>query len=176
MRRIATREELDALPDRSAVLDSDGDVWVKESRPGDQGDVWVFGVNRWTSALLLGSAPLTVIHDPRSGLDVEPQRVHPSREAIRDVLATVWDDHEAAHLIAGPREHCATFAHAVVELLAGQPAVAEVRAQTLREAAAVARLDRVGGLSWIARAVEAWLNARAGHIAAADREAEGGAR
>ena len=68
------------------------------------------------------------------------------------------------------------IADAFLALFAGQPTVAEVRAQTLREAAAVARLDRVGGLTWIARAVEAWLNARADHIAAAAREAEGGAR
>ena len=54
--QVTTREELDALPDRSVVLDSDGDAWAKE------GDIWVLGINRWDAALLLGSAPLAVLH------------------------------------------------------------------------------------------------------------------
>ncbi len=85
--QVTTREELDALPDRSVVLDSDGDAWAKER------EIWVFGINRWDAALLLGSAPLVVLHIP--GRTHAPQRVQPSREAIRDALATVWDDHEA---------------------------------------------------------------------------------
>ena len=107
----------------------------------------------------------------------QPQRVQPSREDLAQV------HHEAGNgegswsrCSQRVRERALSRADAVLALLAAQPTVAEVREHELREAAAVARLDRVGGLTWIARAVEAWLNARADHIAAAGHEAEGGAR
>lgn len=163
--QITTREELDALPDRSVVLDSDGDAWAKE------GDAWVFGINRWDAALLLGSAPLAVLHIP--GRPHEPQRVRPSREDVAEVIFTAVA--ELSEQSASPWSDARAMragADGVLALLDAQPTVAEVQAQALREAATVARLDRIGGLSWIARAVEAWLNVRADTIAASGREVE----
>lgn len=123
-------------------------------------------------------AVLALLADQPAITESDPQRVQPSREELARAIferrddpydLDEWED-------CGDQELWLCYADAVLALLAAQPTVAEVRVETLREAAAVARLDRVGGLAWIARAVEAWLNARAAHIAAADREAEGGAR
>lgn len=114
------------------------------------------------------------VYNPRTGVwDLsDPSRVQPSREELaRAIDPSAWVSEFGPNKAASLER-----ADTVLTLLDGRPTVAEVREHELREAAAVARLDRVGGLTWIARAVEAWLNARAGHIAAAGHEAEGGAR
>lgn len=114
------------------------------------------------------------VYNPRTGIweQLEPQRVQPIREELaRAIDPSAWVSEFGPNKAASLER-----ADTVLTLLDGRPTVAEVREHELREAAAVARLDRVGGLSWIGRAVEAWLNARADRIAAAGHEAEGGAR
>lgn len=119
--QVTTREELDALPDRSVVLDSDGDAWAKE------GDIWVLGINRWDAALLLGSAPLAVLHIP--GRPHAPQRVQPSREAIKEAIRSGWWPDDRKRLGFSYNK----VTQAVLAVLASQPTVAEVRAQAWDE-------------------------------------------
>lgn len=143
--QVTTREELDALPDRSVVLDSDGDAWAKE------GDIWVLGINRWDAALLLGSAPLAVLHIP--GQPHAPQRVQPSRASIARALH--YQDCRCPRFDKPEHVDYVYMADAVLTLLASQPTVAEVRAQALRDAA-------TAWSDWDAlQAPELWLRERA---------------
>lgn len=143
--QVTTREELDALPDRSVVLDSDGDAWAKE------GDIWVLGINRWDAALLLGSAPLAVLHIP--GQPHAPQRVQPSRASIARALH--YQDCRCPRFDEPDHVDYVHMADAVLTLLASQPTVAEVRAQALRDAA-------TAWSDWDAlQAPELWLRERA---------------
>ena len=196
--QITTREELDALPEDSVIASIPGD---EKARLDAGVAVWCKFNERWfgsdcTSAdevdYIIGEGSLFILYRPD-----EPQRVQPSRKDIERTIGLhrvsdpsggcwteAWCDCTCGQRIAvpgGTRDEAARrggqhLAEAVLSLFASQHTVAEVRVETLREAAAVARLDRAGGLSWIARAVEAWLNARADRIAAAGRESEGGAR
>lgn len=181
--QIATREELGALlnavgehaeaaivRDPSGrpwlIAEDDGDYWAtSHSREGDDGIAQVLAAGL--------DLPLSVVCYPEAipGQNSDKlQRFKPHRDTL---ALTIARSKGHAGVVTVKDYRCAD---AILALFAAQPTVAEVRAQTLREAAAVSRLDRVGGLTWIARAVEAWLNARAGHIAAAGHEAEGGAR
>lgn len=128
--QVTTREELDELPDRSVVLDSDGDAWAKE------GDIWVFGINRWDAALLLGSAPLAVLHIP--GRPHAPQRVQPSREAIKEAIRSGWWPDDRKRLSFSYNK----VTQAVLAVLAFQPTVAEVRERAADEIAATAKVIR----------------------------------
>ena len=125
--QITTREDLDALPDRSVVLDSDGDAWAKE------GDAWVLGINRWDAALLLGSAPLAVLHIP--GQPHEPQRVQPHRDAL---ALTIARSKGHAGVVTVKDYRCAD---AILGLFATQPTVTEVRAQAWDEGYSAGRDD-----------------------------------
>ena len=161
--QVTTREELDALPDRSVVLDSDGDAWAKE------GDIWVLGINRWDAALLLGSAPLAVLHIP--GQPHEPQRVQPHRDAL---ALTIARSKGHAGVVTVKDYRCAD---AALALFAAQPTAdpttAEIRARAWDEGVRTALNHAIGNDDGVTLRLEhldgtPWANPY--------REAEGGAR
>lgn len=142
--QVTTREELDALPDRSVVLDSDGDAWAKE------GDIWVLGINRWDAALLLGSAPLAVLHIP--GQPHAPQRVQPSRASIaralhyQDCRCPRFDepDHvDYVHMLT-PSSPCSPFSPPSPRSESGLPTQIAATAKVIRDAHGGAPPDVVG--------------------------------
>ena len=161
--QVTTRDELDALPDRSVVLDSDGDAWAKE------GDTWVFGINRWDAALLLGSAPLVVLHV--SGRPHALQRVQPSQEdvahEIRSALIAYNEVTEAVQDVAAEHDQRHGVWHltdlAIPRVLAEHAWVRE--SGWVDSSHAIQRSALVKAASLLVAAIELL-----------DREAEGGAR
>lgn len=59
MSEIRTVAELDALPEKSVVIDKDDDAWQKKS-----GEWYHPGESNWESERLLGIGPLTLAHRP----------------------------------------------------------------------------------------------------------------
>lgn len=62
-RVINTANELDALPDKTIVMDKEGSPYQKHE-DGFEGDWWgVFGNEEWANQVM-GLGPVTVLHEP----------------------------------------------------------------------------------------------------------------
>lgn len=98
--RIATAEELDALPPGTVIRDDEGTGYAVNSSAGTWGAAGTGGLWGSSTILLVMHAPFTVLHDPVAPPVSDAAAARAVEVAVREV---VWNasNHPVPHAVLG---------------------------------------------------------------------------
>ena len=139
---ITTGEALDLLPQGSVVLDSQGDVWLRDGERWVSPETWP----AYSDRIIRKWGPVTVLYNP----DTERNRLEAAEAEIERLRCLV--EAEDMHAALAPGEACDVCAHLEAENLAEQ-----VMAEMDRADAAEAKLGAIRELAEEAPEVDSAL-------------------